>query len=143
MFFYVCATPSGSGGGERFPSIRRWLVFNETTRGYYFVRLLRRPEQKHPYPTNPIRSHTITTSDISFGDESKNIPYQQVPFGLTQLLLQISPPETRTETSPIHISVNYRLLTIYSNCSSVNSVCIGKLNTSFANRSATGKSPAL
>ena len=50
------------------------------------------------------RPPAVTTSCVSFGDESKNIPYQQVPFGLTRLLLRASPPETKAKTSPLNKS---------------------------------------
>ena len=141
MFFIcMCATPSGSEGG-RLPSVRRWLVFNEATRGYYFVCLLWRQEQRIislsiSFPETTIgitqciffgdenktslihKSHSVShgyysvrllrrqfpetsigiTSCVSSGDKNKNIPYQQVPFGLTRLLLHASPSETRAKT---------------------------------------------
>ena len=84
MFFLcVCATPSGSGE-ERFPSVRRWLVSNEATRGYYSVCLLRRQELKKKHPSiRKILSTTVTTPCVSFGDESKNllfpVPYYPSP----------------------------------------------------------------
>ena len=52
--------PFGVGGGERFLSIRRWLVFNEATRGYYFVRLLRRHNVNSNKTTNQIDPYPKT-----------------------------------------------------------------------------------
>lgn len=44
------------------------------------------------------RPPAVTTSCVSSGDKNKNIPYQQVPFGLTRLLLHAYTSETRAKT---------------------------------------------
>ncbi len=104
--------------------------------GYYFVHLLRRQKRKHLLSTSPIRSHTVTTSYISSGDKNKNLLFP-VPYSLFPTPCSLLPAPCSL------LPIDYRQLTIYSSCSASNSVCIGKLNTSRANCSATGKSPAL
>ena len=88
MVFCLYVRPlQGRGGWRRIPSVRRWLVFNETTHGYYFVCLLRRPPACVLTPIRPtlilrvspseisslysyIPTTTLNTSYVSFGDLS-------------------------------------------------------------------------
>ena len=155
----MCTTPSGSEGGGEVPFCPQVARLQ---RGHPRLLLRVSPSETRAENNIPIYKFPETTIGITqcifFGDENKTSIIHKshsVSHGYYSVRLlrrhnvnsnkttnQID-PYPKTIYVPIPYSLSTSLLTIYSNCSASNSVCIGKLNTSRANFSATGKSPAL
>lgn len=93
MFFCVYLRPLRGRKERGGAPIRRWLVCNETTRGYYFVCLLRRQELKKSIPlsTKFFRPPAVTTSGSYFNKTTYYFVWLLFhPYGVLLLCISVT-----------------------------------------------------